>query len=376
VDQGVADFEALGVYDSGDQHAPRKLELLRYLVSLGATADDLVQYRDDLPGLATVVASRAGEALTLSEAAQRAGLAEEKLLQIIRAAGFAEPGPDDRVISEQLAGVAASTVAAEAIFGEEAAVQLVRVMGSAMARLADAAVSAFLVNVEPGILNADPVGLDAARASAEAVALVPIAGALLETLLREHIVGARRTTRGTASELGYETRRMCVGFLDLVGSTALAQRVSTSELGAVLTEFEHAAADTITASGGRVVKLIGDEVMYVAADESAALGIALSVIAVVGELPRLPPVRGGVAAGGVLTRNGDVFGPVVNLAARAAKVAAAGEVVAPVALAAAAGIEGDPLGRQRLRGFDDDVELCRLRARTPRRPAPGRFALR
>ena len=96
---------------------------------------------------------------------------------------------------------------------------------------------------------------------------------------------------------------MCVGFLDLVGSTALALRLA-SELGAVLTEFEHTAADTITAGGGRVVKLIGDEVMYVAADESAALHIALNVIAMVSEHPCVPPVRGGVAAGGVLTRNG------------------------------------------------------------------------
>jgi adenylate cyclase len=358
----AARFEALGLYDPAEPNAARKLELLEYLVSLGAGADDLVQYRDDLPGLATVVASRTGKTLTLSEAAHHAGVAEQKLLQIIRAAGFAEPGPDDRVISEQLADVAASTVAAEAIFGPAAALQLVRVMGSAMARLADAAVSAFLVNIEPGILDSDPVGLRAAHASAEAVALVPSAGAVLETLLREHIVGARRTSRGSVSELGYETRQMCVGFLDLIGSTELAQRLSTSELETLLTEFEHAAADTITARGGRVVKLIGDEVMYVVADESAALQIALSVLAAVSEHPRVPPVRGGVAAGEVLTRNGDVFGPVVNLAARAVKVAAAGEVVAPVALATAAGVEAEPLGSHQLRGFDHDVELCRLRA--------------
>src|SRR5262249_51639068 len=153
--------EALGVYDPAAPDAARKLELLEYLVSLGATADDLVQHRDDLPGAATVAASRAGESLTPSEAVERAGIPEAKLLQIIRAAGFAEPGPDDRVISEQLAVVAASTVAAEAIFGPEAALQLVRVMGSAMARLADAAVSAFLVNVAPETLDTDPVGLRA-----------------------------------------------------------------------------------------------------------------------------------------------------------------------------------------------------------------------
>jgi class 3 adenylate cyclase len=362
-DLTAADFEALGVYDPVDAHADRRLELLDYLVGLGATAEDLVQYQDDLPGAATVVATRGGNALTLSEAAQRAGISEDRLLGIIRAAGFAEPGPDDRVVSEQLAFVAASTVAAEAVFGQAAALQLIRVMGSAMARVADAAVSAFLVNAGPGLRDADPVGLDAARASAEAVALVPMAGAVLETLLRQHIIRARRTSSGAASELGYETRQMSVGFIDLVGSTALAQRLSTSELGAVLTEFEHTATDAITAGGGRAVKLIGDEVMYVAVDEAAALSIALDVIEVVTGHPRLPPVRAGVAAGDVLTRNGDVFGPVVNLAARAVKVAGAGEVVAPVVLASVAGIDADSLGRHRLRGFDDDVELCRLRGR-------------
>jgi class 3 adenylate cyclase len=41
-----------------------------------------------------------------------------------------------------------------------------------------------------------------------------------------------------------------------------------------------------------------------------------------------------VAGGEVLLRDGDVFGPVVNLAARAVEVALAGQVVAPMAVAA------------------------------------------
>jgi class 3 adenylate cyclase len=358
---GVADFAALGVYDAASPHAADQLELLEYLVSLGATAEDLVEHRGDLPGVATVVVSRAGRALTLSEAVEEVGVPREKLLQIIRAAGLAKPEPDERHISEGLAGLAAGLAGAETIFGEEAVLQLVRVMGSAMARLADAAVSAFVVNVEPGVRRADPVGLGAARASAAAVALVPTAAAALETLLRQHIIGARRSNLGETGELGYETQQMCVGFVDLVGSTALAQRLSTRELLTVLTDFEHTATDAVTASGGRVVKLIGDEVMYAVADESAACSIALDLRAVLHDHPQLPPVRAGIAAGSVLIRGGDVYGPVVNLAARAAKLATAGEIIAPVAVALAAGLEAEALGRHRLRGFDDDVDLCRLR---------------
>ena len=365
-DLTAADFEALGVYDPGGAHAAQRLALLEYLVSLGATAEDLVAYRNALPGLASVVAIRGASGLTVAEAAERAGISEAKLVQVTRAAGFAEPGQGDRVISEQLAALAAGMAAGDAVFGEDAVLQLVRVMGSAMARVADAMVSAFLVNVEPLVRDEDPVGLGVARANAEAAALVPTASAALDVLLREHIIAARRSIFGDSAEAGFETQRMCVGFVDLVGSTALAQRLSTRELGAVLTEFEHSASDLVTATGGRVVKLIGDEVLYTVADERSACAIALHLAAEFAEHPVIPQVRAGVAAGEVLLRDGDVFGPVVNLAARVVKLAAPGNVVVPTAVAAAAGITGEPLVRRQLKGFAQDVELCRLTG-----PIPG-----
>ena len=89
------------------------------------------------------------------------------------------------------------------------------------------------------------------RANAEASALMPTVNAALDVLLRQHIVAARRTILEDAADAGYETQRLFVGFVDLVGSTALAQRLSTRELGSVLTEFEHVAADTVT-SGRRM----------------------------------------------------------------------------------------------------------------------------
>jgi adenylate cyclase len=357
---GSAEFQELGLYDPELPHAAQRLQLLEYLVSLGATAEDLVANREELPGLASVVAIRGGGALSVAEAAERADISTEKLLQITRAAGFAAPGPDDRAISQQFADLAAGITAAEALFGEEAVLQLVRVMGSAMARLADAVVSAFLVNVEASVRGEDPVGLGIARANAEAVALLPTVNSGLDILLRQHILGARRTILGDAADAGYETQRMCVGFVDLVGSTALAQRLSTRELGAALTTFEHLAADSVTALGGRVVKLIGDEVLYAAVDEASACAIALSLAAKLMQHPVLPRVRAGIAGGDVLLRDGDVFGPVVNLAARAVKLANPGEVVAPEAVAAAAGIKAERLREHQLKGFAEEIELCRL----------------
>jgi class 3 adenylate cyclase len=356
----AGEFERLGLFDPRGPHAAQQLELLEFLVSLGATADDLLAYRDELPGLASVLTVRGGTGVTLGEAAKRSGLAEAKLRRVTRAAGFPDPGPDDRVLTEQFIGTAEAISAAEAVFGEEAVLQLIRVMGSAMARVADAVVSAFLVNVEPAARGRDPIGLGVARANVEAAALLPGVAPALDVLLRQHLIAARRTVLGDAADSGYETQWLCVGFVDLVGSTALTQRLSTSELGAMLTEFENAAADIVTAGGGRVVKLIGDEILYTAGDEPSACTIALELVAAFAQHPRVPMVRAGVAGGDVLLRDGDIFGPVVSLAARAVNMAASSEIVAPPAIAAAAGRQSEPLGQHSLRGFEERIELCRV----------------
>src|SRR5207248_11218733 len=110
----AAKFQALGVYDPGAPNAALRLELLEYLVGLGATPEDLVAYRDELPGLASVVAIRGGgQALTMSEAVERAGVSEQKLLQINRAAGFPQPTAGERILGEQFADLLAGLAASE-----------------------------------------------------------------------------------------------------------------------------------------------------------------------------------------------------------------------------------------------------------------------
>lgn len=340
-------------------HEEERRELVEYLVSLGATSDDLDAFRDGLPGLASVLAIRGGPALTLAEAVEQSGLPIEKVRRMNRAAGFPEPGPDDRVFGPRFAGLASGMAAAESLFGEEAVLQLLRVMGASMARIADAIVSAFLVNVEPAARADEQPEISVARANAAAGELLPFVTDTLDVLLRQHLIVARRTSLGDA-ELGYETQRMCVGFIDLVGSTALAERLSTRELGALLAEFENVAADTITAAGGRVIKLIGDEVLFTVGDERTACRLALELARQFADHPRLPSVRAGLASGDVLLRDGDVFGPVVNLAARAVALAGPGELVVPPAVAEAAALPAESLGSHTLKGFESAVELCRI----------------
>jgi class 3 adenylate cyclase len=357
----AAALEALGLYDPNDTHAELHLQLLTYLIELGATKEDLLAYRDMLPGLAGVLMIRGGPALSMAEVAERSGSSMEQIRQLVRTTGFPDPGPDARVFIEGFVTLASGARdAAVGVLGEDVLYQLLRVMGSAMARVADAAVSAFLVNVEPPARREDPVGLAVARANVEATSLLPLIPPALDVLFRQHVLAVQRTVLPDADLVGYETQHLAVSFVDLVGSTELAEHLALPELGTALSSFEEMAMDTVVAEGGRVVKLIGDEVLYIALDAGSACHIALNLVAACKNHPVLPEVRAGLARGKVMLRDGDVFGPVVNLAARVVKVAEPGEVLATVDVASAAGIPHVSRGTHYLKGITGPTELVAL----------------
>jgi adenylate cyclase len=112
-----------------------------------------------------------------------------------------------------------------------------------------------------------------------------------------------------------------------VGFTALSQQVSEIELADVVGRFEALAFEQVTSHGGRVAKMIGDEVMFVVDDVGAALDTALALADAYADDEVLSDVRVGLAWGDVLAREGDYYGPVVNLASRIVNIAFPGSVV-------------------------------------------------
>jgi adenylate cyclase len=129
------------------------------------------------------------------------------------------------------------------------------------------------------------------------------------------------TARQDQSELG-------VGFVDLVRFTAITEDVPEDELDRLVSRFEEVSHEVVTVSGGRVVKMIGDAVMYVADDPANAVDVAVQLVDAYSQDDLLPPARAGLAYGPVLFRDGDYFGPVVNLASRIVDVARPRTVVA------------------------------------------------
>jgi adenylate cyclase len=352
------ELERLGLYDPDDEHAPERLELIDYLVGLGATLDDLVEAgEDELPRVASMLSLRGPGRLTRAEVAERAGVSEDLAARVWRASGFPDPGPDARAGTEEDVDALRTFAAGIELLGMEETLQLARVIGSSLARMAEAMIATFMVHVAEPSLAGDPSGLEFARANARAAELLRAAGIVNDFVLRRHIEIAQRPI-----VLGeQETQPRTVGFVDLVESTALAQQLTMSELGASLVEFDELASDLVVERGGRLVKLIGDEAMFVAADPGTACEIALELTDRLAAHPRLPNARGGLSSGDVLTRDGDYFGPVVNLAARAVKLADPGTVlVSSEVREGAMDYMFAPIGAHHLRGFDRPVELFRV----------------
>lgn len=126
-------------------------------------------------------------------------------------------------------------------------------------------------------------------------------------------------------ESGQLPLERAVGFLDMISFTERTAGLSSVELADLVLGFETAARDTIASLGARVVKTIGDAVLYVADDLGTGARVSLDLLDVMDRAGF--DVRGSLVWGRVLSRSGDVFGPSVNLASRLGDVAPGGAVV-------------------------------------------------
>ncbi len=148
-----------------------------------------------------------------------------------------------------------------------------------------------------------------------------------------------------------------VGFADLVSYTSLSRRMNEKTLAQLVQRFENRCAEIISVGGGRLVKTIGDEVLYIAETPVAGAQIALALAREFAEDEILPECRVAMVWGRVLSRLGDIYGPTVNLAARLTAIAEPGQVLIDDVTAKALGEDErfvlDPQAPQLVRGFGE-----------------------
>ena len=201
---------------------------------------------------------------------------------------------------------------------------MARVIGSSMARIAEA-------ELVPGDMvseEVDPV-LSAEAFAGVADVTIPAMAKLLEFVWRRQVAaGIQRNMMLRSHGLAPgQSPVLAVGFADMVGFTLLSQHLSDEELAAVVRRFEELSHDIVTSAGGRVVKMIGDEVMFVVDNVADAARIGLDLADAYADDDLLSDVRVGLACGPVLLRDGDYFGPTVNLAHRIVNIANPGTVL-------------------------------------------------
>jgi class 3 adenylate cyclase len=359
------DLEALaaaGLYDATAEKAAERLALLEFLVSEGCSLEEmqLAHARGRLFALAGDRRIRPMVGLlSLRDAAARLDVEPTVLHRVWRTLGLPDNGVDAELLTEADVEALATYLEIRRFLGEETALGVSRVVGAALARITEAESSAMRAGME-GVIDLGVTGdeLLTAQAYATVARLVPRIGRMLDTLHRQHLEATRVHFEGIDREHAERTAFRCgVGFADLSGFTRLSSQLTLDSLSAVLSVFEETAMDTVHGRGGRVVKFLGDAVMWVSAEPEDLVQIGYDLVTHPRAAAAGIECRAGLAYGRLLAQDGDYFGPPVNLASRLVAIAEPGQVLTAGDLVEALG--GDWLAvpdvPQLLRGFDDPV---------------------
>jgi adenylate cyclase len=276
---------------------------------------------------------------TRRQVTEAAGIDLDTGTRLWRALGFPEVADDEVLFTERdLEAVRLMTRLTEAgVLEPDVREAVARAMAQALSRLADWQVGMLIRVIEEQRGEVTP---DSSREIAAAV--LPSLEELQSYVWRRHLAAAVRRMAVTAGGAGEEpgTWPLVVGFADMVGFTRTTRRRSTAELSEMIERFGSATTEVIADGHGRVVKTVGDEVLFVADEIADGAAIALGLLRRVRAEPALPRLRIGLAAGPVLVRYGDVYGEVVNIAARLTTHAHPDSVLVDRTVAEA--LSGDP----------------------------------
>ena len=339
--------------------------LLAYLIELGASRDELVAAieRHNVGDLALELALREGTPRPFAEVAVEMGLEPTEAARYWRAMGFPDPVQHELLLPEDATRAFQLLMAGRELLGDEAALALARVIGASAARIAQAVLDTFRAQFEaPQLAAGLPYSEVVEQYTVLGRDLLPQLGQAVGAVMLRHLVAMSASAWSGDAEGGGSQQDLAVGFADMTGYTALSRSLSARELTEVISAFEEAVTDAASHHGGRVVKLLGDGAMFSAGDAERACHIGRAVLDRAAASGRLPSVRAGIAAGPVVNLGGDMFGPVVNLAARLAAAAPEGSVVVDgeVRSRAGDGLAFDELPLQELKGVGAPALAYRL----------------
>jgi adenylate cyclase len=244
-------------------------------------------------------------------------------------------------------------------------IEIGRILSQGMSRAAEAMRSVVLkLALRPGLSEHD-LAVDYTEIVGR---LMPLVEPMVTGLMNAHLRQMAQTEAINLAEITSGqlpgAREMAVGFADLVGFTRMGEEVPADELGRVAGRLATLAAETV---GGpvRLVKTIGDAAMLASTEPDALLDASFQLVAAAdAEGEDFPQLRAGLAWGPAMSRAGDLFGGVVNVADRVTAIARPGSVLATGDLHDAIGDDRYAwsfAGARRLKGIREPVPLFRAR---------------
>jgi adenylate cyclase len=310
---------------------------------------------------------------TYRQVSQETGVPLELLRAALASMGFASVAPDERIREDELEIVPLLQLGhATGVLDQAWMTRVGRTFAEGLRLAAKVENEAYHARFEMPMLEA---GLDqretmelASRLGGDFNPLVDRALLAMyrrqqELAWTEHLVEHVETALEQTGVLGRPGRVPAMCFLDLVGYTRLTEErgdQAAAELaGALAVLVDRSSRE----QGGVPVKWLGDGVMFHFWDPA---GAALAALGMAEELPAagLPPAHVGVVAGPVVAQGGDYFGRTVNLAARIAARASAGQVLVTqsvVETASPQGVRFVELGEVRLQGISRPVRVFEAR---------------
>jgi adenylate cyclase len=301
------------------------------------------------------------------------------LERVYAALGLPEPELDAPTYAEEEEMLRQLIEAWDVDQGPEPAIRAARLMGDGISRIVDGWVELFM-EVTSGPLRTNPLSAEEwdRRLAGPAARLVATLGPLSAWLMDRQVDRSMTAVSVDALERALELRGVrpaqpvrppAIVFADLTDYTRLTEERGDEHAAVAATQLAELAFSLARRHGGRVVKQLGDGVMLAFPSASEAVHASLGLRAAA-DRAALPPIHVGVSAGPVIVRDGDYFGRTVNLAARVASAAAAGEIlvtpdaVAASTMAASASSPSDlaftPIGARSLKGMDEELALFRV----------------
>jgi adenylate cyclase len=331
-----------------------ELDAARATLRAAGVADDVIQgaSRSTVYRLAyTQYLWGSPPTLTAADMGERTGFDAATVRRLWVRLGFPDPG--DRAVFREADEVTFRLAhAGVELFGIDEIEAFSLVVGMAVRKITDAASALSVARLEDQELTLTE---RLEQGSVATTLLRSVAEDMLPLLLLHNLGAVLEFTAEKEVEGG---GRLSVGFCDLSGSTMLMNSPDARGILDAVGRFQFEANEIVVRHHGQLVKFVGDEVMYSVAAPAGAIAIGRELLTWVTEHAMLDTARVGCAVGEVVQRDGDIFGPTVNRAARLVALATPGSLLVDASMTAE-GVEE----LVKVRGFGDPVAVRALTLR-------------